>query len=100
MTDTPTPALPTARLVLVWPEGTPDTDENREAFDASALEQMRALAAELRARGERAWFEVWQCGFPGRHDKTDETFDAVEVDEDGNVSTLPPYAEILAGGAA
>lgn len=100
MTDTTPPALPTERLVLDWPAGTPETDETREAFDADAHARMLAFVDVLRARGERPWFEVWQRGFPGRDDKTADTFDAVEVAEDGTISTLPPYATILAGGAA
>lgn len=94
------PLLPTERLYLDWPAGVAETDESREEFDATSREKMLALAADLRARGERPWFEVWHRGIPGRKDTNDSTFDAVEVAEDGTIETLRPYAEILAGSDA
>ena len=70
-----------------------------------AMEEIRAFLDGLASEGERPWCEVW---FPAsEHLSTDEvlaweerqadTFDAVEL-VDGEIVTLPPYAE-LAGGA-
>lgn len=92
--------LPTARLVIEWPAGVPFTDETEETFNAAALDQITAKAAELVVAGERPWFEVWYKGVPGRDDSSEADFDAVEVAEDGTVATLPPYAELTAGGAS
>lgn len=88
------PRIPTARLDIEWPAGTPFTDETEEAFNAAALEQITAKAAELIVAGQRPAFEVWYHGVPGRPDTTAENFDAVEVAEDGTVTTLPSYALI------
>lgn len=64
-----------------------------QALAESANAQIRAFAARLRGRGARPWFEVW---YP---QTTVDDFDAVEVAEDGTITTLPPYAELLAGGS-
>lgn len=88
------PRVPTARLVIEWPAGVPFNDETDEAFNAYALERIKAKAAELVVAGERPWLEVWYAGVPGREDSTADDFDAVEVDEDGGITTLPPYAEL------
>src|SRR5690606_25831088 len=58
---------------------------------AAANDQVRAFAVELRAAGKRPWFEVW---YP---QTSTADFDAVEVDEAGNIATLPPYAVLLGG---
>lgn len=74
-------AVPTARLDIVEP--------------ANANEEILRFAADLEAKGERAWFEVHYPKPDGMSDeefaKRDaETFDAVEV-IDGEIHTLPPY---------
>ena len=68
--------------------------EQAEAVLAEAANaQIRAFGDRLRGRGLRPWFEVW---YP---QTTLADFDAVEVAEDGTITTLPPYAELLAGGS-
>ena len=76
-------SIPTEKLTIIAPTD-PLTD-----FDRAALEQIRAFAAELVVRGERPWFEVW---YPS---STADDFDAVEVAEDGTITTLPPYTELV-----
>lgn len=98
--------IPTARLDIEWPEGvTRGTDEAAEY----GLAQILAKADELRAAGERAWFEVrYPIPVIDGDTRTEEqklaareaTFDAIEVTDDGTIRTLPPYAELLAGGAS
>lgn len=67
--------LPTEKLVIR------NVDE--------ANDEIRAFAAELVVKGKRPWFEVW---YPKT---TAATFDAVEVDDDGTITTLPPYSELV-----
>ena len=93
------PTVPTERLVIEWPAGVDFNQFSEDEFNSSALERIRARAAELIVRGERPWMEVWYVGVPGRPDSTADDFDAVEVDADGNVITLPPYSELEAAGA-
>jgi len=75
--------LPTERLTIV-----PPTDPLAD-FNQAALEQIHEFAAELVVRGERPWFEVW---YPR---STADDFDAVEVADDGTITTLPPYTELV-----
>lgn len=93
---------PTARLNIVWPEGVDLNDPDPAA--AESLRQIRTFAAELRATGERPWFEVWYPA-PSHLSPAErvawearqaDTFDAVEVADDGTVTTLPPYSELVA----
>lgn len=87
--------IPTFTLTIGWPVDTPYSDEAEQDFNDFANQQIIDCAAELRRRGERPWMEVWYRGVPGRADTTAEDFDAVEVSEDGTITTLPPYAELL-----
>lgn len=74
----------------------------------NAVEEIYSFARTLTEQGERPWFEVRYPSPPHlspaeyiqwQKDQED-TFDAVEV-IDGEIVTLPPYAELLAmGGAA
>ena len=76
-------------------------DDVEQLLAESANGQIRAFADELRAAGKRPWFEV---AYPGdesidpQGDGTstiwDRTGDAVEVDENGTITTLPTYAEL------
>lgn len=114
--DAPTAELPTERLVIGYDPAevaalTALHDEAQQSFPGkpsdellvrianaeqrlatSANAQIRAFAERLRRREMRPWFEVW---YPHT---TINDFDAVEVAEDGTITTLPPYSE-LAGGA-
>ena len=85
---------PTERLTITWPADVPFNDASEAEFNDSALDQILSFAAELVVRGERPWFEVWYAGVPGRPDSTAADFDAVEVDPEGNIVTLPPYSEL------
>lgn len=66
-----------------------------------ANEEIIAFAAELEAKGERAWFEIRYPAPPALSPKEQEewlrkqedVYDAVEV-IDGEIHTLPPYAEL------
>lgn len=73
-------------------------DVVEQTLAESANGQIRAFADELRAAGKRPWFEVWYPGDEGRvaegESQWDRTGDAVEVAEDGTITTLPPYAEL------
>lgn len=81
------PLTPTASLTIQDPD----------QWEAEA----RAFAAELEAKGERPWFEVrWPA--PHRLDdaeraewleRQEDTYDALEL-IDGELVTLPPYAEL------
>lgn len=64
-----------------------------QILDDAANAQIVAFAARLRGRGARPWFEVW---YP---QTTVDDFDAVEVDEAGVITTLPPYSELREAGA-
>ena len=76
-------------------------DDVEQLLAESANGQIRAFADELRAAGKRPWFEV---AYPGDEaidpegDGTttvwDRSGDAVEVADDGTITTLPPYAEL------
>lgn len=70
-----------------------------------AMEEIRAFLEGLASEGERPWCEVW---FPAPEhlsvgealaweQRQADAFDAVEL-VDGEIVTLPPYAE-LTGGA-
>lgn len=67
-----------------------EIDAAEYAVHVDANEQIRAFAASLRQADKRPWFEVW---YPNT---TDADFDAVEVGEDGTITTLPPYSELEA----
>jgi hypothetical protein len=81
-------ATPTASLTIKDPDD----------WEAEA----RAFAAELEAKGERPWFEVrWPA--PPRLtpeeeaawlERQEDTYDALEL-VDGELVTLPPYAELI-----
>lgn len=75
--------FPTAKLTIEYP---PDIEPNSDQASSYVMAQISAKAAELVADGERPWFEIW---YPGT---TPKTFDAVQVNEDGSVETLPPYS--------
>jgi hypothetical protein len=83
------PELPTRRCRVIDPE--------------NAIDEIRAFL-EATPAGERAWCEVWYPA-PDHRDAAEwdhdqhESFDAVEL-VDGEIVTLPPYAEILSGGAS
>lgn len=100
-----TDILPTEKLDIAWPEDLDVTDADARNDEANG--QIRAFADELRAAGKRPWFEV-RYPIPPTLDAMESvrlaherelTFDAVEVDEDGIISTLPPYA-VLTGDEA
>lgn len=81
-------AVPTKRLDVV------DVD-NADA-------EIREFAQSLVDAGERPWFEVWYPKpehYAGTAEEWEDaqsaTFDAVEL-VDGEIVTLPPYAEIEA----
>ena len=69
---------------------------------ANANEEILAFGANLAAEGKRPWFEVRYPSPEGltRREhiewlaKQEATFDAVEI-VDGEILTLPPYAELL-----
>jgi hypothetical protein len=98
-----TELIPTERLDIVWPEG---VERNTDAAADYALGQIMAKAAELRAAGQRSWFEV-RYPIPEHEgdDRTLEqkladreaTYDAIEVFEDGSIKTLLPYAWLKLG---
>lgn len=88
------PRIPSARLVIDWPPVIAAHDD--DAFNDYANSAILAKAAELIVAGERPAFEVWYRGIPDRADTTADNFDAVEVDEAGVVTTLPPYSELRA----
>ncbi len=83
--------LPTRRCRVIDPD--------------AAMDEIRAFLSGLEAEGERPWCEVWypvpaHLGAAERSDweaRQGDTFDAVEF-VDGEIVTLPPYAE-LTGGA-
>lgn len=83
-----------------------EIDEREEVLNADANRQILAKGAELRAAGERPWFEVWypydsQVDPDGDGTSTfwDRTGDAVEVLADGTIMPLPPYSELAKAGA-
>lgn len=71
---------------------------------SNAMTEVRGFLENLKASGERPWCEVvypapahrdpdeWEAAQAG-------TFDAVELTDDGDVVTLPPYAELEAASA-
>lgn len=67
----------------------------------NAMVEIRAFLDRLVAEGERPWCEVWYPA-PGHRNvahwnhRQAGTFDAVEL-VDGEIVTLPPYAELLGG---
>lgn len=81
-------------MTLTWPDGVAETEESRDAFNEDATNKILAFADELRTQGKRPWFEIWYTGMPGV-ESTEADFDAVEVNEEGGIHTLPPYAELL-----
>lgn len=87
------PRVPTARIVIDWPAGMPDHDD--DAFNDYANGQIVAAAAQLREAGQWPALEVWYRNVPNRPDSTEADFDAVVVDEAGVISTLPPYSELI-----
>lgn len=84
-------ALPTRRCRVIDPD--------------RAMDEIRAFLDGLVDEGERPWCEVWYPAPDHLHDvervawdsRQSNTFDAVEL-VDGEIITLPPYAE-LTGGA-
>lgn len=97
MTAMTAPGIPTAKLVIEWPEHIEAGDD--DAFNDYANDCILSKAAELIVAGERPAFEVWFAGIPGRPDTTAADFDAIEVSPLGVITTLPPYAELEAAGA-
>lgn len=66
-----------------------------------AMEEIRAFLEHLIEEGERPWCEVWYPAPEHRNSahwehRQAETFDAVEL-VDGEIVTLPPYAELIGG---
>lgn len=66
-----------------------------------ANEEILAFAQALVAKGQRPWFEVHYPNVGAMDDAEfraldDATFDAVEV-IDGEIVTLPAYAELVGG---
>lgn len=80
--------IPTARLDIHW------AGEQEDEFNEKANAAIVAKANELRAAGAYPGMEVWYFDVPGRRDTTAEFFDAVVVSDEGQITTLPPYAEI------
>lgn len=68
---------------------------------AQAMTEVREFLENLKASGERAWCEVVYPAPPHRDVVTWETeqadtFDAVELTDDGDIVTLPPYSVLEA----
>lgn len=71
---------------------------------ANANAELREFLEGLKASGERPWCEVFYPAPPHRNAEEWETlqadtFDAVELTDDDELVTLPPYAELEAAGA-
>lgn len=63
----------------------------------NAMTEVRAFLEGLKANGERPWCEVVYPAPPHRDPDEWErsqadTFDAVELDDNGDIVTLPPYS--------
>lgn len=82
-------ALPTRRCRVIDPD--------------NAVEEIRAFL-EATPPGERKWCEVWYPA-PAHRDPDEweaaqpDSFDAVEL-VDGELVTLPPYAELTKGASS
>lgn len=83
--------IPTERINIRW------RGEDEDTFNTNANAAIVAKADVLRANGKYPGMEVWYFDVPHRPDTTAADFDAVVVDEDGWITTLPPYSQI--GGA-
>lgn len=86
--------LPTARLDIVWPAELAEPKwRHSDARGSYAANLIYEFAADLWAKGERAWFEVW---YPADiEDGTGKWFTALEVFPDGLIVTLPPYSDLI-----
>jgi hypothetical protein len=85
-----TAPLPTHRCRVVDPD--------------NAMLEVREFLEGLKANGERPWCEVVYPAPAHRNAEEWETlqadtFDAVELTADGDIVTLPPYAELEAASA-
>lgn len=84
------PYLPTHRCRVIDP--------------ADAMTEVREFLEGLKASGERAWCEVVYPAPPHRDPdewerEQADTFDAVELTDDGDIVTLPPYAVLEAASS-
>lgn len=85
MPNMATPDLPTHRCRVIDPD--------------DAMTEIRTFLEGLKASGERPWCEVFYPAPPHRDPdewerEQAEAFDAVELTDDGDIVTLPPYSEL------